>query len=79
MSYWNLLTEDTKYLRLIEKATTQPIKVINVVFDQVSLSDITDYLRLNWLRVAVINAQSHTRMRMGVRYCMSSMNNSSRL
>lgn len=44
--------------RLIEKATTQPIVVINEVFDQASLSDLTDYLMPNWLRVAVINTQS---------------------
>lgn len=44
--------------RLIEKATTQPIEVINEVFDQVTLSDLTDYLLPNWLRVAVINTQS---------------------
>lgn len=44
--------------RLIEKATTQPIEVINEVFDQVTLCDLTDYLLPNWLRVAVINTQS---------------------
>jgi hypothetical protein len=44
--------------RLIEKATTQPIEVINEVFDQVSLSDLTDYLLPNWRRVAIINTQS---------------------
>jgi hypothetical protein len=44
--------------RLIEKATSQPIEVINEVFDQVTLSDLTDYLLPNWLRVAVINTQS---------------------
>jgi hypothetical protein len=48
----------TKPPRLIEKATTQPIEVINEVFDQVTLSDLTDYLLPNWLRVAIINTQS---------------------
>ncbi|MCS3796414.1 hypothetical protein [Niastella sp. OAS944] len=44
--------------RLIEKATSQPISVINEVFDQVTLSDLNDYLLPNWLRVAVINTQN---------------------
>lgn len=44
--------------RLTKKATTQPIEVINEVFDQVTLCDLTDYLLPNWLRVAVINTQS---------------------
>jgi hypothetical protein len=44
--------------RLIEKATTQPIEVINEVFDQASLTDLIDDLLPNWLRVAVINIQS---------------------
>jgi len=44
--------------RLIEKATSQPMEVINEVFDQVSLSDLIDDLLPNWLRVAVINTQS---------------------
>jgi hypothetical protein len=48
----------TKPPRLIEEATTQPIEVINEVFDQVTLSDLIDYLLPNWLRVAVINTQS---------------------
>jgi hypothetical protein len=48
----------TKPPRLIEKATTQPIEVINEVFDQASLADLIDYLLPNWLRVAVINTQS---------------------
>jgi hypothetical protein len=44
--------------RLIDKATTQPVEVIYGVFDQAPLSDLTDYLLPNWLRVAVINTQS---------------------
>lgn len=48
----------TKPPRLIEKATTQPIEVINEVFDQASLSDLIDDLLPNWLRVAFINTQS---------------------
>ena len=53
-----LTTYFSKPPRLIEKATTKPIEVINEVFDQVTLSDLTDYLLPNWLRVAVINTQS---------------------
>jgi hypothetical protein len=47
-----------KPARLIEKVTTQPIEVIAEVFDQVTLSDLTDYLLPNWLRVALVNTQS---------------------
>ncbi|THU41185.1 hypothetical protein FAM09_03465 [Niastella caeni] len=48
----------SKPSRLIEKATTQPIEVITEVFDQATLSDLTDYLLPNWLRVALVNTQS---------------------
>jgi hypothetical protein len=48
----------SKPARLIEKATTQPIEVITEVFDQATLSDLTDYLLPNWLRIAVTNTQS---------------------
>jgi hypothetical protein len=44
--------------RLPKKATTQPIEVINEVFDQGTVSDLIDDLLPNWLRVAVINTQS---------------------
>jgi hypothetical protein len=51
-------TRFSKPARLIEKATSHPVEVIAEVFDQTSLSDLTDYLLPNWLRVAVINTQS---------------------
>ena len=51
-------TRFSKPIRLIEKASTQPIEVITEVFDQVHLSDLTDYLLPSWLRVALINTQS---------------------
>lgn len=47
-----------KPARLIEKASTEPIEVITEVFDQATLSDLTDYLLPNWLRVALISTQS---------------------
>jgi len=48
----------SKPARLIEKAATDPIEVITETFDQATLSDLTDYLLPNWMRVALINTQS---------------------
>lgn len=48
----------SKPARLIEKASTQSIEIISEVFDQATLSDLTDYLLPNWLRVALVNTQS---------------------
>jgi hypothetical protein len=48
----------SKPARLIEKAQSHPEEVIAKVFDQISLTDLTEDLLPNWLQVAVVNTQS---------------------
>jgi hypothetical protein len=53
-----LSTRFSKPARLIEKAHSHPEEVIDEVFDQVSLADLTEDLLPSWLRAAVNNTQS---------------------
>ncbi|MBO9200602.1 MULTISPECIES: hypothetical protein [Niastella] len=51
-------TQFTKPVRLIEKAIFQPAEVIAEVFDLTTVDELQKYLLPNWLRVAVISAES---------------------
>jgi hypothetical protein len=51
-------TQFTKPPRLIESAATDPIRVINEVFNCVFIEDLRDDLLPKWLRTALINDNS---------------------
>ncbi|OQP42770.1 hypothetical protein A4H97_11435 [Niastella yeongjuensis] len=48
----------SKPTRLIEKVTTNPSAVINEVFAEIPIEDLTEDLLPDWLQVAVINTAS---------------------